>query len=52
MLDEADFTIFAANFGRSKGGGSCEGDFDISDNDVVGSDPAVMVADFGRTDCF
>ena len=49
-VDDADLTIFAADFGNTDCGGHCEGDFD-NDGDVDGSDLAIFANDFGRTDC-
>ena len=52
IVDSADLTVFAADFGRTDcdTGDPCEGNFD-SDNDVDSSDLTTFAEDFGRTDC-
>ena len=51
QVDDADLSIFAANFGRTDCSGDCDGDFIPIDNDVDGSDLAVFAVDYGRMDC-
>ena len=48
--DPAVWQMLIDDYPRFSAGVPCEGDFD-GDNDVDGSDLAVFVADFGRTDC-
>ena len=50
VVDQADYALFAADFGRVNCAGGCNGDFD-NDGDVDGLDAVVMAFDFGRTDC-
>lgn len=49
-VDGADFSLFAADFGRIDCTEDCKGDFD-ADGDVDDSDLAIFSTDFGRVHC-